>query len=127
MRFVLPVLILSLLFLPACPPMRQAEDPDVEVAKRAAVQIQALREGEAYDALAPDLAERFRRDASRLPASQRNRPVEVLGAALVRKGEGFSEVAVIVRVTPPGVAPLENRAFYRVQNGKVVRVFPAMP
>lgn len=123
-------LLLSLL-LPACGLLpARAEDPDVEVARRAAVQIQAMRKGETYDALSPELAERFRKDAGRLPDTERDRRVEVLGAALVRKGEGFSEVAVIVRVVNPNrpqAAPLEARAFYRVQNGKVVRIFPAMP
>lgn len=122
-------LLLSLL-LPACGLLpARAEDPDVEVARRAAVQIQAMRKGETYDALSPELAERFRKDAERLPDTERDRRVEVLGAALVRR-EGFSEVAVIVRVVNPNrpqAAPLEARAFYRVQNGKVVRIFPAMP
>lgn len=122
-------LLLSLL-LPACGLLPARADPDVEIARRAAVQIQAMRKGETYDALSPELAERFRKDAGRLPDTERDRRVEVLGAALVRKGEGFSEVAVIVRVVNPNrpqAAPLEARAFYRVQNGKVVRIFPAMP
>lgn len=105
------------------------EDPDVEVAKRAVVQIQAMRKGETYDALSPDLAERFRRDAERLPDSERDRQVEILGAALVRKGDGFSEVAVVARVSNPkrpGAAG-ETRAFLRVQNAKVVRIYPAAP
>jgi hypothetical protein len=105
------------------------EDPDVEVAKRAVVQIQAMRKGETYDALSPELAERFRRDAERLPDSERDRQVEILGAALVRKGDGFSEVAVVARVSNPkrpGAAG-ETRAFLRVQNAKVVRIYPAAP
>ena len=105
------------------------EDPDVEVAKRAVIQIQAMRKGETYDALSPELAERFRRDAERLPDSERDRQVEILGAALVRKGDGFSEVAVVARVSNPkrpGAAG-ETRAFLRVQNAKVVRIYPAAP
>jgi hypothetical protein len=105
------------------------EDPDVEVAKRAVVQIQAMRKGETYDALSPELAERFRRDAERLPDSERDRQVEILGAALVRKGDGFSEVAVVARVSNPkrpGAAG-ETRAFLRIQNAKVVRIYPAAP
>jgi hypothetical protein len=105
------------------------EDPDVEVAKRAVVQIQAMRKGETYDALSPDLAELFRRDAERLPDSERDRQVEILGAAIVRKGDGFSEVAVVARVSNPkrpGAAG-ETRAFLRVQNAKVVRIYPAVP
>ena len=105
------------------------EDPDVEVAKRAVVQIQAMRKGETYDALSPELAERFRRDAERLPDSERDRQVEILGAALVWRGEGFSEVAVVARVSNPkrpGAAG-ETRAFLRVQNAKVVRIYPAAP
>ncbi len=106
------------------------EDPDVEIARRAVIQIQALRKGETYDALSPDLAERFRKDAERLPDSERDRQVEILGAALVRKGDGFSEVAVVARVSNPKrpqVPPMETRAFLRVQNGKVVRIHPAAP
>ncbi len=105
------------------------EDPDVEVARRAVIQIQAMRKGETYDALAPDLAERFKRDAERLPDSERDRQVEILGAAVVRKGDGFAEVAVVARVSNPkrpGVVG-ETRAFLRVQNGKVVRIHPAAP
>jgi hypothetical protein len=105
------------------------EDPDVEVAKRAVIQIQAMRKGETYDALSPELAERFRRDAERLPDSERDRQVEILGAALVRKGDGFSEVAVVAKVSNPkrpGAAG-ETRAFLRVQNAKVVRIYPAAP
>jgi len=105
------------------------EDPDVEVAKRAVIQIQAMRKGETYDALSPELAERFRRDAERLPDSERDRQVEILGAALVRKGDGFSEVAVVARVSNPkrpGAAG-ETRAFLRIQNAKVVRIYPAAP
>jgi len=107
----------------------QKEDPDVEVARRAVIQIQAMRKGETYDALAPDLAERFKRDAERLPDSDRDRQVEILGAAVVRKGDGFAEVAVVARVSNPkrpGVVG-ETRAFMRVQNGKVVRIHPAAP
>jgi hypothetical protein len=106
------------------------EDPDVEVAKRAVVQIQAMRKEETYDALSPELAERFRRDAERLPDSERDRQVEILGAALVRKGDGFSEVAVVARISNPKrpQAPqLETRAFIRVQGGKAVRIYPVMP
>ena len=105
------------------------EDPDVEVARRAVIQIQAMRKGETYDALSPELAERFRRDAERLPDTERGRQVEILGAALVRKGDGFSEVAVVAKVSNPkrpGVVG-ETRAFLRVQNGKVVRIYPAAP
>jgi len=106
------------------------EDPDVEVAKRAVVQIQAMRKGETYDALSPELAERFRRDAERLPDFERDRQVEILGAALVRKGDGFSEVAVVAKVSNPKrpqATPLETRAFIRVQGGKAVRIYPVMP
>ena len=105
------------------------EDPDVEVARRAVIQIQAMRKGETYDALAPDLAERFKRDAERLPDTERGRQVEILGAALVRKGDGFSEVAVVAKVSNPNrpQAPsLETRAFIRVQGGKAVRIYPAV-
>ena len=105
------------------------EDPDVEVARRAVIQIQAMRKGETYDALSPELAERFKRDAERLPDTERGRQVEILGAALVRKGDGFAEVAVVARVSNPkrpGVVG-ETRAFMRVQNGKVVRIHPAAP
>jgi len=105
------------------------EDPDVEVARRAVIQIQAMRKGETYDALSPELAERFKRDAERLPDTERGRQVEILGAALVRKGDGFSEVAVVAKVSNPkrpGVVG-ETRAFLRVQNGKVVRIYPAAP
>jgi hypothetical protein len=55
--------------------------------------------------------------------------VEILGAALVRKGDGFSEVAVVARVSNPkrpGAAG-ETRAFLRIQNAKVVRIYPAAP
>jgi len=106
------------------------EDPDVEVAKRAVVQIQAMRKGETYDALSPELAERFRRDAERLPDTERDRQVEILGAALVRRGDGFSEVAVVAKVSNPKrpqATPLEVRAFIRVQGGKAVRIYPVMP
>jgi len=89
-----------------------------------------MRKGETYDALSPELAERFRRDAERLPDSERDRQVEILGAALVRKGDGFSEVAVAAKVSNPKrpqAPPLETRAFIRVQGGKAVRIYPVMP
>lgn len=107
---------------------RSRPDPDVEVAVRAAEQIYAIRKDETYDALAPELAARYRQQAERLPDSEKNRKVEVLGAALVRKGED-AEVAIVVRVIPnrPGATPLESRAFFVVRNGKVIRIHPTMP
>jgi len=93
------------------------------------IQIQARRRGKTHAALSPELAERFKRDAERLPDTERGRQVEILGAALVRKGDGFSEVAVVAKVSNPkrpGVVG-ETRAFLRVQNGKVVRIYPAAP
>jgi len=135
-RILIPLLVLAaaaailLFLLPRLSALvRPRTDHDVEVAKRAVVQIQAMRKGETYDALSPELAERFRRDAERLPDSERDRQVEILGAALVRKGDGFSEVAVVARVSNPkrpGAAG-ETRAFLRVQNAKVVRIYPAAP
>jgi hypothetical protein len=128
---VLALLAVGALFAAQALVARPArEDPDVEVAKRAVVQIQAMRKGETYDALSPELAERFRRDAERLPDSERDRQVEILGAALVRKGDGFSEVAVVARVSNPKrpqAPPLETRAFIRVQGGKAIRIYPVMP
>jgi len=135
-RILIPLLVLAaaavilLFLLPRLSALvRPRTDPDVEAAIRAVVQIQAMRKGETYDALSPELAERFRRDAERLPDSERDRQVEILGAALVRKGDGFSEVAVVARVSNPkrpGAAG-ETRAFLRVQNAKVVRIYPAAP
>jgi hypothetical protein len=135
-RILIPLLVLAaaavilLFLLPRLSALvRPRTDPDVEVAKRAVIQIQAMRKGETYDALSPELAERFKREAERLPDSERDRQVEILGAALVRKGDGFSEVAVVARVSNPkrpGAAG-ETRAFLRVQNAKVVRIYPAAP
>jgi hypothetical protein len=135
-RILIPLLVLAaaavilLFLLPRLSALvRPRTDPDVEAAIRAVVQIQAMRKGETYDALSPELAERFRRDAERLPDSERDRQVEILGAALVRKGDGFSEVAVVARISNPkrpGAAG-ETRAFLRVQNAKVVRIYPAAP
>jgi len=136
-RILIPLLVLAaaavilLFLLPRLSDLvRPRTDPDVEVAKRAVIQIQAMRKGETYDALSPELAERFRRDAERLPDSERDRQVEILGAALVRKGDGFSEVAVVAKVSNPKrpqATPLETRAFIRVQGGKAVRIYPVMP
>jgi hypothetical protein len=131
LALVLALLAVGALFAARALAARPArEDPDIEVAKRAVIQIQAMRKGETYDALSPELAERFRRDAERLPDSERDRHVEILGAALVRKGDGFSEVAVVARVSNPKrpqAPPLETRAFIRVQGGKAVRIYPVMP
>ena len=136
-RILIPLLVLAaaavilLFLLPRLSALvRPRTDPDVEAAIRAVVQIQAMRKGETYDALSPELAERFRRDAERLPDSERDRQVEILGAALVRKGDGFSEVAVVAKVSNPKrpqATPLETRAFIRVQGGKAVRIYPVMP
>jgi hypothetical protein len=136
-RILIPLLVLAaaaailLFLLPRLSALvRPRTDPDVEAAIRAVVQIQAMRKGETYDALSPELAERFRRDAERLPDSERDRQVEILGAALVRKGDGFSEVAVVAKVSNPKrpqATPLEVRAFIRVQGGKAVRIYPVMP
>jgi len=48
----------------------------------------------------------------------------------VRKGDGFSEVAVAAKVSNPKrpqAPPLETRAFIRVQGGKAVSIYPAVP
>ncbi|WP_299286862.1 hypothetical protein [Thermoflexus sp.] len=105
------------------------EDPDVEVAKRAVVQVYSAARGEAYDALSPDLAERFKREAERMPDWQRGSRVEIYGAALVWRGEGFSEVAVagIAKPNKPDAATLPIRVFVRVQNGKAVAFFTSLP
>ncbi|MDR7574325.1 MAG: hypothetical protein QN194_15535 [Armatimonadota bacterium] len=133
-RILLPLLaaaaaVLLLFLLPRLSTMTRSRlDPDVETAIRAAEQIYAIRTGETYDALAPELAARYRQQAERLPAAERDRRVEILGAALVRRGD-VSEVAVLVRATPnrAGAIPLESRAFFVVKGGKVIRVYPAMP
>lgn len=106
----------------------EAQDPDLQIAVRAVEQIQAARRGETYDALAADLPERFRKGAARLPETERDRRVEILGAAVVWRGEGFTEVAVVARTIPrDNRLPLMTRTFVRVQNGRAVRIFPTMP
>lgn len=108
---------------------RSRPDPEVEVAIRAAEQIYAARPGETFDALAPELAARYRQQAERLPEWQRGAQVEIYGAALVWKGEGFSEVAVAGQMKPlkPDAARLPIRIFVRIKNGKAVAVFPTIP
>lgn len=111
--------------------MRSANpiDPDLETARRAVIQIYSAREGETYDALSQDLAERFRLAAERMPEWQRGAQVEIYGAAPVWRGEGFVEVAVAGKMTPnrPDAAALPIRVFVRVQNGKAVAVFSSLP
>ncbi len=128
------LVLLAALVLAARVALARGENPDVAVAKRAAVQIQTLRRDETYDALSPELADYFRKSAQRAPESERDRRVEVLGAALVwqgeEKGERFSEVAVTVKIYSdrnPTAPPLISRAIYRVQGGKVTIVFPVRP
>ncbi len=129
---LVPIVLVALaaLALAARGAIARGEDPDVAVARRAAVQIQALRRDETYDALAPELADHFRKLDRRAPESERDRRVEVLGAALLWRGEEngqrFSEVAVAIKVYSnrnPG-AFLIDRAVYRVQGGRVVLVLP---
>jgi len=130
---ILPLLILlavGALFAARALAARPArEDPDVEVAKRAVAQVYSAARGEAYDALSPELAERFKREAERMPDWQRGSQVEIYGAALVWRGEGFSEVAVagIAKPNKPDVATLPIRAFVRVQNGKAIAFFTSLP
>jgi len=135
-RILIPLLVLAaaavilLFLLPRLSALvRPRTDPDVEVAKRAVVQVYSAARGEAYDALSPELAERFKREAERMPDWQRGSRVEIYGAALVWRGEGFSEVAVagIARPNKPDAATLPIRAFVRVQNGKAVAFFTSLP
>jgi len=128
MRRLIPLLAMIVL-LPACGLIPRGMDPDVEIARRAVVQIEANRFGETYDALAPDLAERFRWIAERLPDPDRERTVEIISASVVWKGKGFAEVAVVSRVSPNparlDASPFIARHFVRVQDGKAVAVYPA--
>ncbi|WP_322794756.1 hypothetical protein [Thermoflexus sp.] len=109
--------------------MRPGEDPDLEVARQAVIQIYSARKGETYSALSSDLAERYRLQAERMPEWQRGARVEIYGAAPVWRGEGFVEVAVAGKMTPnkPDAAALPIRVFVRVQNGKAVAVFSSLP
>jgi hypothetical protein len=135
-RILIPLLVLAaaavilLFLLPRLSALvRPRTDPDVEVAKRAVVQVYSAARGETYDALSPELAERFKREAERMPDWQRGSRVELHGAALVWRGEGFSEVAVagIAKPNKPDAATLPIRAFVRVQNGKAVAFFTSLP
>lgn len=126
---LIPVLIIGAGAILGARAARPGEDPDLETAKRAVVQIYSARKGETYSALSPDLAERYRREAERMPEWQRGAKVEIYGAAPVWRGEGFVEVAVAGKMTPnrPDAAALPIRVFVRVQNGKAVAVFSSLP
>ncbi|WP_322794831.1 hypothetical protein [Thermoflexus sp.] len=126
---LIPVLIIGAGAILGARAMRSGEDPDLEVAKKAVVQIYSAGKGETYSALSSDLAERFRLQAERMPEWQRGAKVEIYGAAPVWRGEGFVEVAVAGKMTPnkPDAAALPIRVFVRVQNGKAVAVFSSLP